>query len=147
MPASGSSEGRSAKPEPPFQPPAGAQPLATRMRPRTLDEFVGQEHLVGEPQTRREGTDKPPTLSGMPEGFVRFVARACPAIVRMGLPTPRFEVEKMTSQAKVVQTARNVSCRPVVQVGAGARLPRLEEMFDGVISIVWRPGRLREHSW
>src|SRR5437868_4050255 len=22
-------------------------PLATRMRPRTLDEFVGQEHLVG----------------------------------------------------------------------------------------------------
>ena len=23
-------------------------PLAERMRPRTLDEFVGQEHLVGE---------------------------------------------------------------------------------------------------
>jgi putative ATPase len=30
------------------QPPAaGDQPLAARMRPRTLDEFVGQEHLVG----------------------------------------------------------------------------------------------------
>src|SRR5580698_1760768 len=26
---------------------AGARPLADRMRPRTLDEFVGQEHLVG----------------------------------------------------------------------------------------------------
>lgn len=26
----------------------GRQPLAARMRPRTLDEFVGQEHLVGE---------------------------------------------------------------------------------------------------
>src|SRR6266581_1166825 len=25
----------------------GARPLADRMRPRTLDEFVGQEHLVG----------------------------------------------------------------------------------------------------
>ena len=25
-----------------------AQPLATRMRPRTLDEFVGQQHLLGE---------------------------------------------------------------------------------------------------
>src|SRR5712671_6745615 len=37
-----------AKPEPLFQPPPGAQPLAARMRPRTLDEFVGQEHLVGE---------------------------------------------------------------------------------------------------
>src|SRR3954471_19634884 len=37
-----------AKPEPLFQPPAGAQPLAARMRPRSLDEFVGQEHLVGD---------------------------------------------------------------------------------------------------
>src|ERR1700685_3357228 len=25
----------------------GARPLADRMRPRTLEEFVGQEHLVG----------------------------------------------------------------------------------------------------
>ncbi len=24
-----------------------AQPLAARMRPRTLDEFVGQEHFLG----------------------------------------------------------------------------------------------------
>src|SRR5215213_2899372 len=39
---------RGAKPEPLFQPPPGAQPLAARMRPRSLDEFVGQEHLVGE---------------------------------------------------------------------------------------------------
>jgi putative ATPase len=29
------------------RPPAGDQPLAARMRPRTLEEFVGQEHLVG----------------------------------------------------------------------------------------------------
>jgi putative ATPase len=27
--------------------PVGTRPLADRMRPRTLDEFVGQEHLVG----------------------------------------------------------------------------------------------------
>lgn len=27
--------------------PPEAQPLAARMRPRTLDEIVGQEHLVG----------------------------------------------------------------------------------------------------
>jgi putative ATPase len=37
-----------AKPEPLFQPPPDRQPLAARMRPRTLAEFVGQEHLVGE---------------------------------------------------------------------------------------------------
>ncbi|MEA2577030.1 MAG: putative ATPase, partial [Chloroflexota bacterium] len=37
-----------ARPEALFQPPPEAQPLAARMRPRSLDEFVGQEHLVGE---------------------------------------------------------------------------------------------------
>src|SRR6266446_8374359 len=37
-----------AKPEPLFKPPPEQQPLAARMRPRSLDEFVGQEHLVGE---------------------------------------------------------------------------------------------------
>jgi putative ATPase len=37
-----------AKPEALFQPPPERQPLAARMRPRNLDEFVGQTHLVGE---------------------------------------------------------------------------------------------------
>ena len=33
---------------PPNDPtPQGTRPLADRMRPRTLDEFVGQEQLVG----------------------------------------------------------------------------------------------------
>src|SRR3954471_20219892 len=35
-------------PEALFQPPPERQPLAARMRPRSLAEFVGQEHLVGE---------------------------------------------------------------------------------------------------
>ncbi len=30
-----------------FVPPAASQPLAARMRPRTLEEFLGQEHLLG----------------------------------------------------------------------------------------------------
>ncbi len=30
-----------------FAPPAAAQPLAARMRPRTLEEFLGQEQLLG----------------------------------------------------------------------------------------------------
>jgi putative ATPase len=37
-----------ARPEALFQPPPESQPLAARMRPRDLGEFVGQEHLVGE---------------------------------------------------------------------------------------------------
>ena len=34
--------------------PAETQPLAARMRPRTLEEFVGQEHLVGEGKILRQ---------------------------------------------------------------------------------------------
>jgi putative ATPase len=37
-----------AKPEALFHPPPERQPLAARMRPRDLEEFVGQTHLVGE---------------------------------------------------------------------------------------------------
>ncbi len=37
-----------ARPEALFQPPPERQPLAARVRPRTFEEFVGQEHLVGE---------------------------------------------------------------------------------------------------
>ena len=37
-----------AHPEPLFAPPPGSRPLAARMRPRSLEEFVGQDHLVGE---------------------------------------------------------------------------------------------------
>ncbi|MBI2762865.1 MAG: replication-associated recombination protein A [Chloroflexi bacterium] len=36
-----------ARPEALFTPPAERQPLAARMRPKSLDDFVGQEHLVG----------------------------------------------------------------------------------------------------
>src|SRR5215472_15579577 len=34
--------------------PAGDTPLAERMRPRTLDEFVGQGHLLGEQRLLRD---------------------------------------------------------------------------------------------
>src|SRR5512146_1981430 len=37
-----------ARPEALFRPPPERQPLAARMRPRNLEEFVGQAHLVGE---------------------------------------------------------------------------------------------------
>jgi len=35
-----------------------AEPLASRMRPRTLDEFVGQEHIVGEGRLLRRAIQK-----------------------------------------------------------------------------------------
>ena len=44
-----------ARPENLFKPPPERQPLAARMRPQTLDEFVGQRHLVGERGPLRRG--------------------------------------------------------------------------------------------
>ena len=37
-----------------FEKPQQDVPLATRMRPRTLDEFVGQTHLLGEGKVLRQ---------------------------------------------------------------------------------------------
>lgn len=37
---------------------ANGEPLASRMRPRTLDEFVGQEHIVGEGRLLRRAIQK-----------------------------------------------------------------------------------------
>jgi putative ATPase len=41
-----------------FQPPPGRQPLAARMRPRDLSEFVGQDHLVGERGPLRRSVER-----------------------------------------------------------------------------------------
>src|ERR671930_1906300 len=37
--------------------PPDAKPLAARMRPRDLDEFVGQQHIVGEGRVLRKAID------------------------------------------------------------------------------------------
>ena len=41
-----------------FTPPKSAQPLAARMRPRTLDEVVGQQHLLGTGKPLRDAIEK-----------------------------------------------------------------------------------------
>src|SRR5207342_1936256 len=41
-----------------FQPPPGRQPLAARMRPRSLEEYVGQVHLVGERGPLRRSVER-----------------------------------------------------------------------------------------
>jgi putative ATPase len=43
--------------QPAFVPPPGRQPLAARMRPRTLDEVVGHEQLIGARGTLRRALD------------------------------------------------------------------------------------------
>src|SRR5690349_8279214 len=47
--------------------PAGAQPLAARMRPATLGEFVGQEHLLEEGSALRSALEE-----GHPHSMVLY---------------------------------------------------------------------------
>ncbi|HEX8025387.1 MAG TPA: replication-associated recombination protein A [Candidatus Limnocylindrales bacterium] len=47
-----------ARPEALFKPPAERQPLAARMRPTSLAEYVGQQHLVGERGPLRRGIER-----------------------------------------------------------------------------------------
>jgi len=49
--------GESGGQQPAFVPPPGRQPLAARMRPRTLDEVVGHEKLIGERGTLRRAIE------------------------------------------------------------------------------------------
>ncbi|HEY7736411.1 MAG TPA: replication-associated recombination protein A [Candidatus Limnocylindrales bacterium] len=59
MPASRpSTRSGGARPEALFRPPPERQPLAARMRPRSLEEFVGQEHLVGERGPLRRSVER-----------------------------------------------------------------------------------------
>ncbi|HEY8469043.1 MAG TPA: replication-associated recombination protein A [Longimicrobiales bacterium] len=53
-------QGEAAPPPPdtPDDEPTAAAPLAARMRPRSLDEFVGQEHLLGPGRALRELIEK-----------------------------------------------------------------------------------------
>ncbi|MFL5757732.1 MAG: replication-associated recombination protein A [Chloroflexota bacterium] len=57
MPSRSSRSG-GARPEALFRPPPERQPLAARMRPRTLEEFVGQERLVGERGPLRRAVER-----------------------------------------------------------------------------------------
>src|SRR5947207_40938 len=47
----------SSKPPGQTNPPARHEPLAARMRPRDLDEFVGQSHLLGPGQLLRRAIE------------------------------------------------------------------------------------------
>jgi putative ATPase len=91
--------------------PAAEQPLAVRMRPRNLDEFVGQEHLLGEGSALRTAI-----VEGRPHSMVLY-----------GPPG-----SGKTTLARLVGTAANAAFEEESAVNAGraevrAAIQRAEE--------------------
>src|SRR3989304_3028740 len=77
---------------------AGQAPLAARMRPRTLDEFVGQEHIVGEGRLLRKAIE----------------ADEVPSMVLWGPPG-----SGKTTLARIVAGLTQSHFEPVAAVAAG----------------------------
>ncbi|MBR5687034.1 MAG: replication-associated recombination protein A [Prevotella sp.] len=88
------------------------QPLAERLRPRTLDEYIGQRHLVGEGAVLRQMID-----SGRISSFILWgppgVGKTTLAqIIANKLETPFYTLSAVTSGVKdvrdVIEKAKNV---------------------------------------
>src|SRR5260370_22732791 len=78
-------------PPPPPEPdvPAANQPLAERMRPRTLDEFIGQEKLLGPGKSLRVQIEND-NLSSMLFWGPPRCGKTTPARLIARLTTPEF---------------------------------------------------------
>ena len=71
------------------------QPLAERLRPKTLDGYIGQKHLVGEGAVIHEAVLNQFDFNeilishhGLREGFLLFCPRQSSAAVGSALPKP-----------------------------------------------------------
>ncbi len=105
-----------------FEPPASSVPLAARMRPRSLDEFVGQDGLIGPERPLRRAIERdavPSAILWGPPGsgkttLAEIVAR-----------TTRSEFEHLSAVSAGVADLRRV----VAQAQARRRVGRRTVLF------------------
>src|SRR5690606_41975569 len=102
------------------------QPLAARMRPRRLAEFIGQEHLLGPGKALREALEK-----GLLHSMIFWgppgVGKTTLARMIADMSDARFEtiaavlggVTEIRQAVSGAQQARQVSGRRAIRVGGG----------------------------
>ena len=80
-----------------------SQPLAERLRPRTLDEYIGQEHLVGEGAVLRKMIDAGRISSFILWGPPGVGKTTLAQIIAHKLETPFYTLSAVTSGVKDVR--------------------------------------------
>ena len=80
-----------------------AQPLAERMRPKTLDDYIGQKHLVGEGAVLRKMIDAGRISSFMLWGPPGVGKTTLAQIIANRLETPFYTLSAVTSGVKDVR--------------------------------------------
>ena len=80
-----------------------AQPLAERMRPKTLDEYIGQKHLVGEGCVLRQMIDSGHISSFILWGPPGVGKTTLAQIIANKLDTPFYTLSAVTSGVKDVR--------------------------------------------
>lgn len=113
-----------------------AAPLAERLRPQTLDDYIGQKHLVGPDAVLRKMID-----SGRISSFILWgppgVGKTTLAqIIAHKLETPFYTLSAVTSGVKdvreVIEKARNNRFSP--------RLVRFFSLMKSIVSV--NPNRI-----